>query len=556
MRIFDSTFFSQNYTDLFMHLVLLTLLLPFHSIPAREIMQLFSIGLYKLNMDGSLVLDENGDPIETYTIDDIMSYAAAWTGFDERDSRGGASAASRHRESTVDPLYIDPETRDRFPKSNLDGGFIGDQVALCNDLPDKAFLRKGAAYKLLGSNPTPTMLSKDEAVEDPDRPQMVLLPSSPLFTRLCSQDINGDCTFPANVVLEDNLFYDEAAKLGLEYKVDTLRTVKLKTGTSHAIYYEYIRQPCVEHSFYNDAKKVIQGDIHGDAVQDNVMCADPTLPVATSMCLQPGSEQSTDGAVYCNYMGERMTYNSAIETCATNGLELGEPWLFRKPPFESGPCAAKGSFLDFRSWTNSTCQLKAKVSLDAGKVAIVHSPSPDHGGMSNVEPSVSEASLNLFQTPWKNGNYPSLNDCLSMASCYVRQDEDEYCICQAEVTVNEVFASSVEISSIADLKAALHIGAADPLSFDDGHFTDLGSCGIDGLTVYSTAGDCASFTSETVFSFEWKSKPFFLKNIKSEVYLSGSDFAFRNPVQFTSLVQAEARDSKYDKQYCSFMKNI
>ena len=59
-------------------------------------MQLFSIGLYKLNMDGSQVLDEDGSPVETYTIDDIMSYASAWTGFEQRKARGGAASANRH----------------------------------------------------------------------------------------------------------------------------------------------------------------------------------------------------------------------------------------------------------------------------------------------------------------------------------------------------------------------------------------------------------------------------------------------------------------------------
>lgn len=47
---------------------------------AREIMQLFSIGLYKLNSDGSQVLSENGYPQEAYTMDDIFSYSRAWTG--------------------------------------------------------------------------------------------------------------------------------------------------------------------------------------------------------------------------------------------------------------------------------------------------------------------------------------------------------------------------------------------------------------------------------------------------------------------------------------------
>uniref|UniRef100_UPI0039839170 DUF1800 family protein n=1 Tax=Sphingorhabdus sp. TaxID=1902408 RepID=UPI0039839170 len=33
---------------------------------AREVMQLFSIGLYQLNNDGTQKTDANGQPIETY----------------------------------------------------------------------------------------------------------------------------------------------------------------------------------------------------------------------------------------------------------------------------------------------------------------------------------------------------------------------------------------------------------------------------------------------------------------------------------------------------------
>jgi uncharacterized protein (DUF1800 family) len=47
---------------------------------AREVMQLFTIGLYQLNLDGSLSLDTNGKPIETYTNADITGLAKVFTG--------------------------------------------------------------------------------------------------------------------------------------------------------------------------------------------------------------------------------------------------------------------------------------------------------------------------------------------------------------------------------------------------------------------------------------------------------------------------------------------
>ena len=47
----------------------------------REVMQLFSIGLYELNLDGS-VKTSAGEPIETYTNDDVTGIAKAFTGYD------------------------------------------------------------------------------------------------------------------------------------------------------------------------------------------------------------------------------------------------------------------------------------------------------------------------------------------------------------------------------------------------------------------------------------------------------------------------------------------
>jgi uncharacterized protein (DUF1800 family) len=47
---------------------------------ARELMQLFTIGLYQLNMDGSQVLS-GGVPVPTYTQNDVSAGARVWTGY-------------------------------------------------------------------------------------------------------------------------------------------------------------------------------------------------------------------------------------------------------------------------------------------------------------------------------------------------------------------------------------------------------------------------------------------------------------------------------------------
>jgi Protein of unknown function (DUF1800)/IPT/TIG domain len=48
---------------------------------ARELMQLFCLGLNQLNPDGTPVLDTNGNPIPTYTQNDVMDLGRALTGW-------------------------------------------------------------------------------------------------------------------------------------------------------------------------------------------------------------------------------------------------------------------------------------------------------------------------------------------------------------------------------------------------------------------------------------------------------------------------------------------
>lgn len=48
---------------------------------AREVMQLFTIGLYQLNPDGTQMLDATGKPIPSYSNTDVMGLAKVFTGF-------------------------------------------------------------------------------------------------------------------------------------------------------------------------------------------------------------------------------------------------------------------------------------------------------------------------------------------------------------------------------------------------------------------------------------------------------------------------------------------
>lgn len=48
---------------------------------AREVMQLFSIGLYELNKNGTVKLDASGQPLETYSTADVVGLSKVFTGW-------------------------------------------------------------------------------------------------------------------------------------------------------------------------------------------------------------------------------------------------------------------------------------------------------------------------------------------------------------------------------------------------------------------------------------------------------------------------------------------
>lgn len=185
-----------------------------------------------------------------------------------------------------------------------------------------------------------------------------------------------------------------------------------------------------------------------------------------------------------------------------------------------------------------------KIELASGNIAIVHSPEPDLANKIKVVDVVAAETPFFFKTPWE-GAHPQSNDCLALPGCFTHEDGN--CICNTEVSMDQVYVASYEISSIEELVASLHIGAFDPASFDAGTSSNLGDCGIDGLTIFShIGGDCSSFSMDTIFAFQHKTKQYYLKNIRSIVSIPDSAFAFRNPVHFNSLSDSEARDAYYE----------
>jgi len=93
---------------------------------AREVMQLFTIGLYQLNTDGSIKTDSAGRPLETYVSDDVSNLARVFTGYDYNYA-SDARVATASGTTTIYPRDFTgrPMTLTASKHSTLAATFLG-----------------------------------------------------------------------------------------------------------------------------------------------------------------------------------------------------------------------------------------------------------------------------------------------------------------------------------------------------------------------------------------------------------------------------------------------
>ena len=181
----------------------------------------------------------------------------------ERQETRGNIEEGIDNENNIDPMKIQIQSRDRYPKLGLDGNYVGDQYMMCADVPSQAFLRKGAKYRLLGNN-------KVSQVQHPQRDiqgnilTQVLDTSSDLFAQLCQNDGNG-CQFPSLVRLDQNINCFDT-----ECVMDIVHVVQVQD-----VYYEYERPACVNFPFFNEGGTILKQLDDGSMV--NSGCADKIL---------------------------------------------------------------------------------------------------------------------------------------------------------------------------------------------------------------------------------------------------------------------------------------
>lgn len=96
---------------------------------AREVMQLFTIGLHQLNPDGTPRLGVNGQPIDSYGQSDVTHLARVFTGYD-LDFRGLGSTPVPPNHQIRDPSYLQrPMLFDASRHSALEKRFLGVHIS-------------------------------------------------------------------------------------------------------------------------------------------------------------------------------------------------------------------------------------------------------------------------------------------------------------------------------------------------------------------------------------------------------------------------------------------
>ena len=331
---------------------------------AREVMQLFSIGVYLLNMDGTLKNSpDTGLPIPAYRNSDIQTFARAWTGFLHQSQRGNIENWD-WEPNRIDPMIINPRWRDVFPKMDLYGGYVGDSYPLCSDLPKRQFLNIGAKYILLGSSAVSEYQTGDEWWTEswwPRQGRMLvnlsLDTSSALYAALCNAGPDSKCRFQPVVTLDKNLNCQ-----GKECLVDELRTIRVSDNPP--IYYEYIRPACVELTFFNNGH--IARDFQGNPLPvDTEICANTAIDKAYEACCHMGCGYwgcDNAGSMFCLYSNEKVLYDTATKRCSANDRFDGSlcSWTYVSEAHSNPGCQLWNPQYENWHWRNETCTVQAK----------------------------------------------------------------------------------------------------------------------------------------------------------------------------------------------------
>ena len=143
---------------------------------AREIMQLFSIGLWKLNLDGTLVLDASGNPIPTYGPTEINGFSRVFTGWTYPTAPNATPATGFNGANSYEgQMEQRIAQHDTTSKTLLGGATAPANLTMSADLANAIgnifnhpnvgpFISKALFQKLVTGDPTPQYVARIASV--------------------------------------------------------------------------------------------------------------------------------------------------------------------------------------------------------------------------------------------------------------------------------------------------------------------------------------------------------------------------------------------------------
>ena len=138
---------------------------------AREVMQLFTIGLVELNLDGTTKLDQSGNAIATYDQDDIKGFAHVFTGWHFNGTTFDTWWKWRENFNLIDPMtpveyFHDTGEKQLLGNTVLAAGQTAEEDleqaldVLFNHKNVAPFISKQLIQRLVTSNPTPAYVER------------------------------------------------------------------------------------------------------------------------------------------------------------------------------------------------------------------------------------------------------------------------------------------------------------------------------------------------------------------------------------------------------------
>jgi len=137
---------------------------------AREVMQLFSIGLFELNIDGTLKLNAEGNPIPTYGLNTIENFARVFTGWNYQ-SDTATEFYNLGLPPDTRPMRSWDEFHDMGEKTLLNGTVLPAGQTAVQDLEQALdnlfehpnvgpFIGKQLIQRFVSSNPSPEYVAR------------------------------------------------------------------------------------------------------------------------------------------------------------------------------------------------------------------------------------------------------------------------------------------------------------------------------------------------------------------------------------------------------------